>query len=76
MSNRSLIEINHDVDMTSMPDFLKALAQYRCSACQETRKDLERFGVRVISMRHHADKFYVKTGTDGFPVKEYTDLSA
>lgn len=70
MSNRSLLEFNHDYahEIKSEPDaFLKALRHYLNCAERETAGGLERFGVRRISMRHHADKFYIDEGEDGFP---------
>lgn len=64
MSNRTLIEINHDYARElRTPAFLDALALYVKSASPETRERLERFGVRVFGMRHHSDGFTVRWGT-------------
>lgn len=67
MSNRSLIEINHDYSQES-PAFVDALARYVRCADRETAKDLERFGIRVIGMRHHSGNFILDGHPDGFPV--------
>lgn len=73
MSQRSLIEINHDNTGAIERDpamFIRALSQYLASGLVRERDPvLERFGVRVISRRHHSDKFYVSAKTDGFPSK-------
>lgn len=69
MSNRTLIEINHDFRPDDDPRFLPALRRYLNSGCRETAEALEPFGVRVISMRHHSGKFIVDGDPDGFPVQ-------
>lgn len=64
MSNRTLIEINHDYARElRTPDFLDALGLYVNSAGPEEVKALERFGIRVFGMRHHSDAFTLKWGT-------------
>lgn len=67
MSNRSLIEINHDYTHDLGADFMLALVRYLCSADKRTAGELERWGVRVVGMRHHSDCFVVHEGTEGFP---------
>lgn len=71
MSNRTLIEINHDRyrDLNT-PAFLDALALYIRSADKDSRKALEEFGVRVFGMRHHSDSFEVRWGTHAKPISE------
>jgi hypothetical protein len=70
MSIRSLIEINHDFTWRlDDPAFVAALQRYLASACRETASDLERFGVHVITSRHHSGRYYVDPRIDGFPVQ-------
>lgn len=70
MSNRSLIEINHDYwhVLDSHPlDFLAALQRYLSSADNDNAEALRRFGVKVVGMRHHSDKFVIDATAEGFP---------
>lgn len=68
MSMRTLIEINHDYcGRLDDPAFLAFLHLYLSSGNRENAEQLEQFGVRVIGMRHHADKFVIKGDADGFP---------
>lgn len=69
MSNRSLIEVNHDFRPDDEPGFLPALRRYLNSGCRETAEALEPFGVRVIGMRHHSGNFIIDGEPDGFPVQ-------
>jgi hypothetical protein len=73
VSNRTLFEMSHDFDM-KRPGLVEALELYRSSASREHAKALERFGIRVVAMRHHTGKFVVEGTPDGFPV-HYTGLS-
>lgn len=61
MSNRTLIEINHDfahaIDAGGAGDFERALLGYLRSASKESAKRLEFYGVRVLGMRHHSENF-------------------
>jgi len=70
MSNRSLIEINHDfagrIDNHGI-ELLTRLAYYLRSASREAAEDLEPFGVKVIGMRHHSGNFILDGTPDGFP---------
>jgi hypothetical protein len=68
MSNRTLIEINHDYAGHLGDGFKVALLRYLRSASAETAKDLEQFGVRVIGMRHHSGNFILDGTPEGFPV--------
>lgn len=71
MSNRTLIEINHDcAHELRTPGFLDALGLYINSASPETREALEQFGVRVFGMRHHSEGFSVRWGTHATPIEE------
>ena len=65
MSNRSLIEINHDFSHAIERDpysFASAMCRYLGSASHENAKELQRYGVRVFGMRHHSDGFNIKWG--------------
>lgn len=79
MSNRSLIEINHDFthDIEKHRDaFLRVLGTYLRSADRETAEALEMFGVRVVGMRHHSGNFVLDGVPDGFPVTYLTPSRA
>lgn len=68
MGNRSLIEINHDYSFAvDDPAFVAALGRYLRSATALAAADLERFGVRVVGMRHHSETFIIKADAEGFP---------
>ena len=65
MSNRSLIEINHDKshEIERHPNsFTEALGRYLRSANPDNAAALERYGVRVFGMRHHSDGFNIEWG--------------
>ena len=70
MSNRSLIEINHDcwdaIDRDPLA-FNTVLQRYLSSADRENAEALRRFGLTVVGMRHHSDKFVIDANADGFP---------
>lgn len=74
MSNRTLIEINHDyshaIDRAGTGDFERTLLRYLRSASPEHAQALERYGVRVFGMRHHSDGFEVRWGTHATPISE------
>lgn len=68
MSLRSLIEINHDfTHRLERDEFVEALTRYLCSGSRQNAEDLERFGLKVIGMRHHSGSFYLDGEPDGFP---------
>ena len=67
MSIRTLIEINHDYTARDSDGLLAALQLYLNSASREHAEALERYGIRVIGMRHHADNFILRGTPDGFP---------
>jgi hypothetical protein len=69
MSNRTLIEINHDFYHRLDDDFVPTLNRYLRSASRETAEALELYGVRVIGMRHHSGNFILDGTPDGFPVQ-------
>lgn len=69
MSQRTLIEINHDFSVRDRPGLLEALSRYLASGSRDDAEMLELWGWHVISRRHHADQFYVRSEEDGFPVK-------
>lgn len=75
MSNRTLIEINHDyVPEVCTVEMLSRLRLYLNCADRETAEalsDATHGAVRVISRRHHADKFHIDLKTDGFPATYY-----
>jgi hypothetical protein len=63
LSNRTLIEINHDfAEYIDSVRFRDALWRYLRSADRESAEDLERFGVRVFGMRHHSDAYDINWG--------------
>lgn len=67
MSNRTIIEINHDCySKINSVGFLDAIASYINSGSREDADDLERFGVRVFGMRHHSDPFSVTVSGQTF----------
>lgn len=68
MSNRTLIEINHDFSHRLDDDFPPALQRYLASANRETADALTRYGAHVIGMRHHSGRFVLDGTPDGFPV--------
>jgi len=68
VSLRTLFEINHDAAITDDLALLTALRRYVSSASLRTAAELERFGIKVVGMRHHSSAFVVPDGTDGFPV--------
>lgn len=71
MSNRSLIEINHDhARDLNTPAFLDALALYVRSGDKESADRLRRFGARVFGMRHHSDSFEIRWGTHAQLISE------
>lgn len=66
MSNRSLIEFNHDFSHAIKRDpagFAADLGAYLSSASPRTASILEdRYGLRVFGMRHHSDGFDIRWG--------------
>jgi len=65
MSNRSLLEFNHD--FRADPEMIPALQRYLSSASRETAEALERFGVKVVGMRHHTQNWIIDGRAEGFP---------
>jgi hypothetical protein len=70
MSNRTLLEINHDyagmIDMNPQA-FAYALTRYLASgSSRDVGDELRQFGVRVGPMRHHTDPFQAKD-LEAFP---------
>ena len=58
MSNRSLLEFNHDYAhaIISKPDlFMAALASFLRSADDRQAEDLRRFGITWHGTRHHSE---------------------
>lgn len=72
MSNRSLIEINHDFAGDLGADFMLALGRYLRSADSRNATELERWGVTVVGMRHHSEKFVIDGRAEGFPPRYLT----
>lgn len=65
MSNRTLLEINHDLWHRIKEDpaqFASVLTRYLGSASADTAEPLERFGIRVFGMRHHSEGFKIEWG--------------
>lgn len=69
MSIRSLIEFNHDFTGQVDDGFLMALKAFGASGSPEAADALRRYGVRVISQRHHSSTYYIAGDVDGFPAK-------
>jgi hypothetical protein len=68
MGYRTLIEINHDFGpQDGNLEFVAALARYLRGANRDNAEALEAFGVKVIGMRHHSEKFILDGTPDGFP---------
>ncbi len=62
MSNRTIIEINHDMWMkiADKPEqFALDLVNYLGSANQDGRDKLRRYGCAVLGMVHHSDDIRV-----------------
>lgn len=62
MSNRTLMEFNHDHAYSVERDpegFVRAVSLYLSSGSRREAEALERYGVTVIRMRHHSDDFMV-----------------
>lgn len=63
MSNRTLVEINHDLaHRFKDPAFLEALDRYTKSASPENAAELKKFGITVHGMRHHSESFNIRWG--------------
>lgn len=65
MSNRTLVEINHDLTHRMKDDpvgFVADLRAYLGAASPRTARALERYGIRVIGMKHHSDPHTIKWG--------------
>jgi hypothetical protein len=72
VSNRTLIEINHDYGfrIEDQPQrFVEDLGAYLAGASRANADELERWGVRVLSMRHHSGDYIIDGTPDGFPVR-------
>lgn len=65
MSNRTLIEINHDLWFrirANTTGFAMVVCDYlRCSDSRSAEA-LQDFGIRVFGMRHHSDSFSIDWG--------------
>jgi len=58
MSNRTLIEINHDCGDSiekNPEDFVKHLLSYLSGGCERSEEELHYYGIRVIGMKHHSE---------------------
>jgi len=66
MSNRSLIEINHDYThrIESEPlEFVRVVREcLRSGDFKRNDSELKNFGLRVFGMRHHSDGFDINWG--------------
>ena len=65
MSIRTLVEINHDkIFMIEQrpDDFADDLLRYLSSGSKEAGEQLEKYGVRVIGLRHHSDIYEIEWG--------------
>jgi hypothetical protein len=65
MSNRSLMEFNHDRTQEifeDTPGFIVALDNYLANASKRNVEALKHYGIRIFGMRHHSEPFFVKWG--------------
>jgi len=65
MSQRSLLEINHDLaaKIRAQPiAFAEALHRYLSSGGAADARALERFGLRLFGRRHHTEPFAIAWG--------------
>lgn len=59
MSNRSLVELNHDLaSRMKEPGFLEALHSYLANASDMDAERLSMYGARVFGVRHHSEPFH------------------
>jgi hypothetical protein len=67
MSNRSLVEINHDLSYAIERDphgFTEALVRYLRSGSKEQIETLRLdYGVTVFGMRHHSEDYSIEWGS-------------
>lgn len=69
MSIRSLFEINHDFGRYIEDEkgaFARLLDTYIRSGSRESAEPLERYGLRLISQRHHSGEYRDLKKHDGF----------
>lgn len=66
MSNRTLLEINHDCVDALGSAFLHDLCSYLRSLDRDYAASLGQFGVRVITTRHHSEDYHIPPKTEGF----------
>jgi hypothetical protein len=65
LSNRTLIEINHDFAhmVKENPErFAEELYRYLGSASAENASNLTKYGIRRFGIRHHSEAFDIKFG--------------
>lgn len=65
MSNRSLLEINHDLSHSIKGDplgFIDAVTLFLGSNSPRNKAALERYGIRIFGTRHHSDGFRIVWG--------------
>lgn len=74
MSNRTLIEINHDfageIDREDT-QFVIDLVAYLRAGGERAKENLQQYGIRVLGTRHHSDGFCIKWGHND-PIKQET----
>lgn len=76
MSMRTLIELNHDYSDKLCSHELQAfLRYYLASGSKRDAEALERFGAKVVAMRHHSDNWIVDGNADGFPPRYLSSAS-
>jgi len=66
MSNRSLMEFNHDFGYAikaDPEDFIRTINSFLNSTDEETAARLRlRYGIRIFGTRHHSDAFDIDWG--------------
>lgn len=73
MSMRTLVEINHDYsDRAASLEMLSFLARYLASGSRDDAERLERYGIKVVGLRHHSELYVIDGRADGFPPRYLT----
>lgn len=69
MSNRTIFEFNHDLAHRIAAEprvFAELMDRYTRSGAREDAEDLERFGVRLLTIRHHSTPFTLTVSGETF----------
>lgn len=69
MSNRTLLEINHDLTGTIAKDpenFVNLLRDYLNAPSDYNALELKHFGVTVLGYRHHSEPYQMTNGIQDY----------